>query len=579
MERKDRKGKNVSKEQESETHKRAFEPKRGDITPKAKSSRPAVSFASPPSSPNEFLGLLSPSHTGRRTSKKVGRTTFDDILGSTEASSSTTPLSTHKFKKFKGTEIEGINNPFKAMRESMGAGSLLTPSKTPAMKRRFPLPAEGEIEEDTLARNLFETPKKATSSESAQALPPTSKSLQKKKLGGAMGDVATDLFGSANILGATSPSPIPIFTDTNAKIPEYDPSPENPFIHHPPEVQRMTRSTRSQKKTVESQQEFEQVKGGREDGMVYKYRGQTIFRKFEKDSSSILGGGPMRPRVLFPSANKAPVKPMIFPEEEEDEEDEDEEIDAFSAISKFSHNEQEAGTDNSDEEYESAEEEFLTKTVETTTFISTSITTVEESIEKNNSTSTPEPAGETEVSSGTATCASSSTAEEKEAVVYQEQDQSIEEPEKQVQEGHVEAAAVKGDAKVDETKGKKNERLSSQDAELVEPRGRAASVAPSVSSVASSNILSSFTRRPRITKSVSNLGNSDCAGGLRRSKRLLSVEPLPMPPITDSDKTSIKHKLSAKRGRSEDVALEETEKWALGIAGGIRKRVRNHESA
>lgn len=270
MERKDRKGKNVSKEQEPESHRKTSKANRGDVTPKAKSSKPAVSFASPPSSPNEFLGLLSPSDTGRRTSKKIGRIAFDDVFGSSEASSSATPLSTHKFKKFKGTEIEGINNPFKAMRESMGAGSLLTPSKTPAMKRRFPLPVEGEVEEDTVSRNLFETPKKATPTESVQTLSSTTKALQKKKLGGTMGDVATDLFGSADVLGERSPSPISIFTDTNAKIPEYDPSPENPFVHHPPEVQRMIRSTRSQKKIVESLQEFEQVKGGREDGMVYK---------------------------------------------------------------------------------------------------------------------------------------------------------------------------------------------------------------------------------------------------------------------------------------------------------------------
>lgn len=103
-------------------------------------------------------------------------------------------------------------------------------------------------------------------------------------------------------------------------------------------------------------------------------------------------------------------------------------------------------------------------------------------------------------------------------------------------------------------------------------RTRAPSVAPSVSSVASSNILS-FGRRPRITKSVSNLSNGEGkAPALRRSKRLASTEP---EPSTEIGKTTIKQKLTSKRGRTHDSMLENTEKWAMEVQGGTRKRTKH----
>lgn len=101
---------------------------------------------------------------------------------------------------------------------------------------------------------------------------------------------------------------------------------------------------------------------------------------------------------------------------------------------------------------------------------------------------------------------------------------------------------------------------------------RAPSVAPSVSSVASSNILS-FGRRPRITKSVSNLSTGEGkAPALRRSKRLASTEP---EPSTEIGKTAIKQKLASKRGRTHDSMLENTEKWAMEVQGGTRKRTKH----
>ena len=101
---------------------------------------------------------------------------------------------------------------------------------------------------------------------------------------------------------------------------------------------------------------------------------------------------------------------------------------------------------------------------------------------------------------------------------------------------------------------------------------RAPSAAPSVSSVASSNILS-FGRRPRITKSVSNLSNGEGkAPALRRSKRLASTEP---EPSTGIGKATIKQKLASKRGRTHDSALENTEKWAMEVQGGTRKRTKH----
>ena len=250
-----------------------------------------------------------------------------------------------------------------------------------------------------------------------------------------------------------------------------------------------------------------------------------VFRKFEEDNSGVLGG-PVE-RVLFPSARGTRSRGPRSLQVEETQPttptvgffggaSDDEEIDHFAAIS-----------------------------------------------DSDNTPSTP-----TNTSKRKATIGK---VEEKLKTV-------IEEEVKALEEGGEEKGEKTDEVKLDEEK--KIETTSPEGEEEVEPekpgleeqpdkRTRTPSVAPSVSSVASSNILS-FGRRPRITKSVSNLSNGEGkAPALRRSKRLASVEPEPTP---DIGKATIKQKLASKRGRSEDSALEDTGKWALEVQGGIRKK-------
>ena len=88
------------------------------------------------------------------------------------------------------------------------------------------------------------------------------------------GDIARDLFGTADIIGSNKTGgsgEIKIYTDTNARMPEYDPSPDNPFIDHPVVTagEQVAKAQRLEKKYRKSREEFERARAGRDDGMVY----------------------------------------------------------------------------------------------------------------------------------------------------------------------------------------------------------------------------------------------------------------------------------------------------------------------
>jgi len=252
-----------------------------------------------------------------------------------------------------------------------------------------------------------------------------------------------------------------------------------------------------------------------------------VFRKFEEDNSGVLGG-PVQ-RVLFPSARGTRSRGSRSIEVEETQStatiegflggasDDDEEVDHFAALSEPD------PTPTNKSKRKTAVEKVVEK--------------VEERLEK---------------------------IIEKEANVLEEEEEKVgEKPDEEQsdEEREIEPACLEEEEKVEPDKV----RLEEQP----DKRTRTPSVAPSVSSVASSNILS-FGRRPRITKSVSNLSNGEGkVPALRRSKRLASVEPESIP---DIGKATIKQKLASKRGRSEDSALQDTGKWALEVQGGSRKK-------
>ena len=273
-------------------------------------------------------------------------------------------------------------------------------------------------------------------------------------------------------------------------------------------------------------------------------RGMKVFRKFDEDSPG--GGGPVQPRVLFPSARQTHSRASHTLEDKEptpqqqandnpNEDGEtfgDEDADHFAAIF----------------ESDSAPPPLSELVKEETTIEKVKVSVeVETTLETNELQSASEKEAE-ETEDG---------AEEKEPENHEDTDN---EDQEKVEKEKVETEEQEEEARVEQP---------------AEKPARAPSVAPSVSSIASSNILS-FGRRPRITKSVSNLSNGEGHAPLRRSKRLASVEPEQLLPAgADAGKASIKQKLASKRSRSDDSALEDTERWALGVQGGIRKKYRN----
>ncbi|RPB21039.1 hypothetical protein L211DRAFT_851778 [Terfezia boudieri ATCC MYA-4762] len=552
--KRERKEKEQEKARQKEERERQKE--KAPVCPPSSKAKSSVSFApSPPGSPSS-TGLPSPV----QDTFSIFR---DDNQSTTNADPFTGPAhpSTTKHKRFKPPPApQNMRNPFapeEASQESNGAESLPTPAKTPSRKRKFMVPSEEQEELDSASRILFSDstkPKTPISSAAAATLAeilgePTSsilassKSSTRKKSSHKIGhgrDVARDLFGSSDALGSRDRGSIEIFTDSNARVPEYDPSPENPFVDHPEGSTRQLSGKQREKerkrreRMEKNREEFEALRAGREDGMVYTVRGMKVFRKFEEDNSRVLSG-PVQ-RVLFPSARGTRSRRSRSLEVVEAQpavptegflggaSDDDEEVDHFAAISDSDNTPSTTHTNQSKRKatVENAGEKVKEKLK----------TVIEEEVEE----------------------------------VEGEEGGKVEKTDEQKSYADTEIEATSPE---EEKKKVEPEKVCLE--EQPDKRTRAPSVAPSVSSVASSNILS-FGRRPRITKSVSNLSNDEGkAPALRRSKRLASVEPDPTP---DIGKATIKQKLATKRGRSEDSALEVTGKWALEVQGGSRKKSR-----
>ncbi|KAH9818170.1 hypothetical protein Tdes44962_MAKER05364, partial [Teratosphaeria destructans] len=124
---------------------------------------------------------------------------------------------------------------------------------------------------------------------------------------------------------------IPIFTDTNARVPELDQTEDNPFVgprHVPPKPKRTQRIKAQQEKDME-----EAAK--RDEGVIFNFRGKKIFRRFsdpEQDRSSSAGTetsfspGQLGQRSLKRSAGASAARPLtrssikprlLFPSEEQ----------------------------------------------------------------------------------------------------------------------------------------------------------------------------------------------------------------------------------------------------------------------
>ncbi|KAI5805530.1 hypothetical protein DFH27DRAFT_551607 [Peziza echinospora] len=644
-------------------------------TSRAKSHGQSVSFAlSPPGSPN---APPSPGPFARPEKGKYSLNKSTDPFAGPSSSSSS------RFKKFKPPPTsQKMKNPFapeeahaaaeekeeSSTATNAAAGMLPTPAKTPSRKRKYHTSTEPEIEGDSTARVLFSesiTKPKAAAPLSAagnitlesilgEGSSRTPASSTRKKAAHrapsdlSRGDLGRDLFGVPEEIGAPrglgAGANIEIYTDSNARIPEYDPSPDNPFIDHDDEpeaavapVELNEKAKKIKKKFEKSKKEFDSLKAGRDDGMVYTFRGMKVFRKFEDDNDEVLGHS-IQPRVLFPSARRTrATKPRVLEEEEEVEQQNKHEAASQSPLATQSDTEEDGKQDSStdvDDDNNCGEEKEesgpFTSRLKASRF------------------TTPPPAAPATTSKSKGAVSSEQNGGSRKSrkidVRKEHEDKEDKDKDGKHDDDEHEQHEEEDDHAYDEKKMKKHEHIENnnkrqkegKDQEKKEKNNeeedddhhhhrdddifsaskppRSASVAPSVSSsvASSSNIMSSFGRRPRITKSVSNLSSSceisksykfstttttttstttntttiantanvgsGMGAGLRRSKRLASVEPEAIP-IEEIGKALLKVRGaaagSAKRGRSPDGALEHTERWAHGVSGGIRKRYKN----
>jgi hypothetical protein len=241
----------------------------------------SISFAlSPPGSPVS-TGLPSPAK------EKLDIFRDNTVKFSSDADPFTGPSfpSSTKHKKFKPPPApSSVKNPFSSQepaQQSNGAGPLPTPAKTPSKKRKFTIPSEEQDELDSTTKVLFpnKTPQKPASVSPAAAVADileqssfTSAGARKQASNVLDLESDGDVFGNPGIPGNGA---IEIYTDSNARVPEYDPSQENPFIDRPESSARglsdkaLKKARKLREKIEKSREEFETLKGNREDGMVY----------------------------------------------------------------------------------------------------------------------------------------------------------------------------------------------------------------------------------------------------------------------------------------------------------------------
>ena len=228
---------------------------------------------------------------------------FRDNPPISDPSTGSSLMSSTKNTKFKPPPVhQNIKNPFTSQeyaQQTTGAQLLPTPAKTPSRKRKFTLPSEEQEELEPATRVLFPDqtqPKLKTPTSSAPIADildevSSARACTRKKPINILNsgrDIGRDLFGSSEVLSShsrrsTGGGVIEIYTDSNARVPEYDPSPENPFIDHPEGSARdlseksLQKARKLREKIERSREEFENIRDGREDGMVYTLYVLTLF--------------------------------------------------------------------------------------------------------------------------------------------------------------------------------------------------------------------------------------------------------------------------------------------------------------
>ncbi|CAK7204475.1 hypothetical protein SEUCBS139899_007232 [Sporothrix eucalyptigena] len=192
----------------------------------------------------------------------------------------------------------------------MGVGMLPTPAKTPSKK--YHAASQNESNIAAIARNLFHHNDVDEVMASPSKKPSTPSRKPKKYTG-----FSLESFAEVE-------DEIPIFTDSQDRVPEADSSVENPFFgdgaaagSSAPEATTRRRSKRNHVSIPGEGKQTVEDATRREDGLVYVFRGKKIFRKFEDsaeaqeedilDGMSSSGGkskrltrSAIKPRLLFP---------------------------------------------------------------------------------------------------------------------------------------------------------------------------------------------------------------------------------------------------------------------------------------
>ncbi|KAL6718931.1 hypothetical protein ACLMJK_003166 [Lecanora helva] len=188
----------------------------------------------------------------------------------------------------------------------MGAGMLPTPAKTPRKKQVQPSAINGT------ARVLFPV------HPAEDAMPTPRKRRNKRHTG-------LSLYSSQEDEEDDQPEDqIQIYTDSKEKIPELDPSEDNPFYENPaknspPPAPSKGRNSKK-RKAPPSAEDRKGIKEAfdRDEGMVYVFRGKKVYRKFPSDGSDVeeeeatseldtttnhrpLTRSSIKPRLLFPT--------------------------------------------------------------------------------------------------------------------------------------------------------------------------------------------------------------------------------------------------------------------------------------
>ncbi|CAI4219885.1 unnamed protein product [Parascedosporium putredinis] len=180
------------------------------------------------------------------------------------------------------------------------AGMIPTPAKTP---KKAPVEKNAGIQ--AIARNLFASDE--------EIMPSPSKARAKKYTG-----ISLESFTAEE-----DETPIEIFTDSKERIPNKEVSADNPFYGNASRDAQEPVKRRSKRNKVhvpgEGRQTIEDAMG-REDGLVYVFRGKRIFRKFaeadpadaealedgEEPSMRRMTRSTMKPRLLFPTKPQEP---------------------------------------------------------------------------------------------------------------------------------------------------------------------------------------------------------------------------------------------------------------------------------